>query len=84
MAEITGIIRRSIKNIYAPAITGAMETRDGLTMVADGISPHGTITKDTRIVIGRLKEPKDMLLSIITNIADQFIGTGMTIIAVIT
>jgi hypothetical protein len=84
MAEKTGLIRRSIKNIYAPAITGAMETRDGLTMVADGISPHGTITKDTMIVIGRLTEPKDMLLGNITNIADRFISTGMAIIAAIT
>ena len=83
MAEITGIIRRSIKNIYARAITGATQTRDGLTMVADGISPHGTITKDTIIVIGRLIAPKDMLLGIITNIADRSISTGMTIIAVI-
>ncbi|MGD8295247.1 MAG: hypothetical protein PVH37_05490 [Desulfobacterales bacterium] len=52
-------------------------------MVADGISPHGTITKDTMIVIGRLTEPKDMLLGIITNIADRFISTGMAIIAAI-
>jgi hypothetical protein len=84
MAEINGIIKRPIKNISAPAITKATDTRDGLTMVADGISPHGTITKDTMIVIGRLTEPKDMLLGNITNIADRFISTGMAIIAAIT
>ena len=90
MAEKTGIIRKSIKDIYAPAITVAMETRDGLTMVVDGINPHGTIikdsiiTKDNIIVIGPLTEPKDMLLGNITNIADRFISTGMAIIAAIT
>jgi hypothetical protein len=28
-------------------------------MVADGMSPRGTITKNTMIVIGRFTEPKD-------------------------
>jgi hypothetical protein len=83
MAEITGIIKRSIKNISAPGITGATDTRDGLTMVADGMSPHGTVTKNTMIVIGRLPEPKYTLLSIITNITDRFINSGITINTVI-
>jgi hypothetical protein len=83
MAEITGIIKRSIKNISAPGIKGATDTRDGLTMVADGMSPHGTVTKNTMIVIGRLTEPKYTLLSIITNITNRFINSGITINTVI-
>ena len=84
MAEKTGIVKRSIKNIFAPGITGATATTDGLTMVADGMGPHGTITKNTMIVIGRLTEPKDMLLSIITNITNGFINSGITGSTIIT
>jgi hypothetical protein len=83
MAEITGIIKRSIKSISVPDNTGATDTMDGLTMVVDGMSPAGIITKNILIVIGRLTEPKDTLLSIVTNITDRFISTGMTIITVI-
>jgi hypothetical protein len=84
MAEITGIIKRSIKNISAPGITGATDTMDGLTMVADGMSPPGVITKNILIVIGLRTEPKDTLLSIVTNITDRFINTGIAGITIIT
>jgi hypothetical protein len=83
MAEKTGIINRFIKNISALGLTGAADTRDGLTMVADGMSPGGTITKDAMIVTGRLTEPKDTFLRIITNITDRFINSSITIIIVI-
>jgi hypothetical protein len=83
MAEITGIIKKSIKNISAPGITGAVDTMDGLTMVADGMSSPDVIIKNVFIVIGRLTEPKDTLLSIVTNITDRFIGIDTTIITVI-
>ena len=83
MAEKTGIKKRSIKNISAPVNTGATDTVDGLTMVADGMSHPGIITEKILIVIGRRTEPKDTLLSIITNITDRFINSGITINTVI-
>ena len=65
MAEITGIIKRSIKNISALNITETTETMEGLIMVADGMTTPGVITKIIMIVIGRLTEPKDTLLNTI-------------------
>jgi len=84
MAQKIGIINRSGTSISALNITGATDTRDGLTMVADGMSPPGVITKNIMIVIGRPTEPKDTLLSIVTNITDRFINTGITGITIIT
>ena len=84
MAETTGIIKSSITNISAPGITGAMDTIDGFIMVADGMSPPDVITKNILIVIGRLTEPKDTLLSIITNITNRLINSGITGSTIIT
>ena len=83
MAEITGIIKRLIKNISAPGNKEATDTMDGLTMVADGMGPRDTTTKNTMIVIGRPIKPKDTLLSIIINITDRFISSGITVITII-
>ncbi|MEX1327547.1 MAG: hypothetical protein AB1Z29_12150 [Desulfobacterales bacterium] len=51
---------------------------DGLTMVANGMSPCGTVTEYTMIVIGRFTELNYTLLSIIANITDRFINSGIT------
>ena len=47
-------------------MTGATDTGNRLTIVADGMSTHGVITKNIMIVIRRPTEPKDTLLSTIT------------------
>jgi hypothetical protein len=78
MAEKTGIIIRSGISISALNMTGAPDTRNRLATTAGGMRTTGVITKNIMIVIWRLIEPEDTLLSTVTNIKDRFINTIIT------
>ena len=84
MAEKTGIINRSGTSISALNLTGATDTINRLVIAPEGMRTPGVITKNSMIVIRRPTEPKDTLLSAVTNITDRFIITGIADITIIT
>ena len=80
MAQKIGIINRSGTSISALNMTGVTDIRNRLTIAAGGMSTPGVITKNIMIVIWRLTEPKDTLLSTVKNITVRFITTIVTAI----
>ena len=80
MSEKTGIKNRPGMSISALNMTGVTDIRNRLTIAAGGISTPGVITKNIMIVIWRLTEPKDTLLSTVKNITVRFITTIVTAI----
>ena len=80
MAQKIGIINRSGTSISALNMTGVTDIMNRLTIAAGGMSTPGVITKNIMIVIWRLTEPKDTLLSTVKNITVRFITTIVTAI----